>query len=165
MHHTSILRSWILSWGESPHELLSCKPGINQFVLFPKSEVESLVEEIAQAEYKFLFLTYWSLAAARSLGISYIIFSLQLSYTAVTKSLTEAAYTYANDTTSQPTLSLANNLFCCSLRKSGKLEKITPANDFSIDIKKKKKKGTEENSTKMKCCNGSTPGVKNCPVA
>lgn len=69
------LRSWILPCGESPNELLSCKTGINQLVHFPKSGMESLVEEKAQAEYKFLFLTFLSLAVARLLGISHNLFS------------------------------------------------------------------------------------------
>ena len=100
--------------------------------------MESLVEEKAQAEYKYLFLTCLSLAVGRLLGISYIIFSLQLSYAAITKNLTEAAHTYCQRAIPS-TNSVFNqqHVFAVCLEIVGNLEKISPADDFSIEIRKK----------------------------
>lgn len=131
------LRSWILPCGESPNELLSCKTGINQLVHFPKSGMESLVEEKAQAEYKFLFLTFLSLAVARLLGISHNLFSsvvLHSNYQEPTRGSICIGQRYIPSTNSVFDQQL---VFAVCLGIVGNLEKITPSNDFSIEIRKK----------------------------
>lgn len=98
--------------------------------------MESLVEEKAQAEYKFLFLTFLSLAVAL-LGISHNLFSsvvLHSNYQEPTRGSICIGQRYIPSTNSVFDRQL---VFAVCLGIVGNLEKISPSNDFSIEIRKK----------------------------